>query len=104
LRTAPPDDDNAAVFTLYGAKFPVLPLPPHPDGNCNFQRTQDLPIQAYGGTITFLGSGHLGTATVYSSGKSASSASVPFGLHITVDGVGRADVMVDPSAIADIQR
>jgi hypothetical protein len=41
---------------------------------------------------------------VYSSGKGASSASVPFGLHITVDGVGRADVMVAPSAIADIQR
>jgi len=103
LRTAPPDDDNAAVFTLYGAKFPVLPLPPHPAGNCNFQCTQDLPIQSYGGPIVFLGSGHRGTATVYSSGKGASSASVPFGLHITVDGVGRADVMVDPSAIADIQ-
>jgi hypothetical protein len=99
-----PDNSNVAVFTLYGAKFPVLPLAPHPDGNCNFQRTQDLPIQAYGGPITFLGSGHLGTATVYSSGKGASSASVPFGLHITVDGVGRADVMVAPSAIADIQR
>ncbi len=104
MRTAPPDDDNAAVFTLYGAKFPVLPLPPHPAGNCHFQRTQDLPIQAYRGPIIFLGSGHLGTATVYSSGKGASSANVPFGLHITVDGVDRADVMVDPSAIADTQR
>jgi hypothetical protein len=99
-----PDNNNVAVFTLYGAKFPVLPLPPHPDANCNLQRTQDLPIQAYGGTITFLGSGHLGTATVYSSGKGASSAKAPFGLHITVDGAGRADVMVDPSAIADIAR
>ena len=99
-----PDNSNLAVFTLYGAKFSVLPLPPHPDGNCDFQRTLDLPIQAYGGPIVFLGSGHLGTATVYSSGKGASTASVPFGLHVTVDGVGRADVMVDPSAIADVER
>jgi hypothetical protein len=99
-----PDNNNLAVFTLYGAKFPVLPLPPHPDDNCDFQRTQDLPIQAYGGPIVFLGSGHLGTATVYSSGRGASAASLPFGLHVTVDGVGRADVMVDPSAIADVER
>jgi hypothetical protein len=104
LRTAPPDDDNAAVFTLYGAKFPVLPLPPHTIGNCDPQRTLDLPVQAYGGPIVFLGSGHLGTASVYSSGKGASTARVPFGLHVTVDGAGRADVMVDPSAIADVER
>ena len=79
-------------------------MPPTPDDNCGFQRTLNPPIQAFGGPITFLGSGHLGTATVYSSGEGASTASVPFGLHISVDGVGRADVMVDPSGIADIER
>jgi hypothetical protein len=99
-----PDNGNVAILTLYGAKFPVLPLPPHPDDNCDFQRTQDLPVQAYGGPIIFLASAHLGTATVYSSGEGASTASVPFGLHISVDGVGSADVMVDPSAIADVER
>ena len=31
-----PDNNNVAVFTLYGAKFPVLPLPPTPDDNCGF--------------------------------------------------------------------
>ena len=93
-----------AVFTLYGAKFSVLPGPPHPDDKCPLQRRQDLSIQANGGPIIFLGSGHLGTATVYSSGGGASTARVPFGLHVTVAGVGRADVMVDPSAIADVER
>jgi hypothetical protein len=99
-----PDNNNLAVFTLYGAKFSILPQPPHPDNDCASQRTLDLPIQAYGGPIVFLGSGHLGTASVYSSGKGAAAASIPFGLHVTVDGAGRADVMVDPSAIADVQR
>jgi hypothetical protein len=99
-----PDNNNAAVLTLYGAKFPVRPLPPTPGDNCDLQRTLNLPIQAAGGPITLLASGHLGTASVYSSGKGASAARIPFGLHITVDGVGRADVMVDPSAIANIER
>ena len=99
-----PDNNNVAVFTLYGAKFSVLPGPPHPDDKCPLQRRQDLSIQANGGPIIFLGSGHLGTATVYSSGGGASTARVPFGLHVTVAGVGRADVMVDPSAIADVER
>ncbi len=93
-----------AVFLLYGAKFSVLPQSPYPDDNCDFQRTQDLQVQALGGQIIFVASAHLGTASVYSSGEGASTASVPFGLHITVDGVGSATVMVNPSAVADIER
>lgn len=99
-----PDDGDTGVFWLWGAKFPVLPLPPHPDDNCDFLRTQDIPIQAFGGPIIFLASGHLGTATVYDSGEGASTAAYPFGLHITVDGVGHTDVMIDPSGIADVER
>ncbi|MEO8458262.1 MAG: hypothetical protein ABI559_10655 [Chloroflexota bacterium] len=99
-----PDDGDPGIFQVWGAKFPVLPLPPHPDDNCDFQRTLDIPVQGFGGTITFIGSGHLGTATVYDSGEGASTAADPFGLHISVEGVGAATVLVDPSAVADVER
>ena len=99
-----PDDGNSGVFWLWNAKFPVLPLPPHPGDNCDSKRTQDIVIQGLGGTIVFLASGHLGSATVYGSGAGASSASHPFGLHVTVDGIASADVMIYPSAVADIER
>jgi hypothetical protein len=99
-----PDDGDSGVFKLWNAKFPILPLPPHPDDNCVMQRTLDVPIQAFGGPIIFMASGHLGSATVYSSGEGASTAAEPFGLHVTVDGVGSAAVMIDPSAVADVER
>jgi hypothetical protein len=98
------DDGNDGVFWLWNAKFPVLPLPPYPDDNCNVRRHQDIPIHGYGGPIIFLASAHLATATDYDSGEGASTVDVPFGLHISVDGVGAADVLIDPSAVADIER
>ena len=99
-----PDDGDSGVFWLWNAKFPVLPLPPHPGDNCDSQRTQDIAIQGLGGPIVFLASGHLGSATVYGSSEGASSAKSPFGLHVTVDGVAGADVMIHPSAVADFER
>lgn len=100
-----PDDGDSGVFWLWNAKFSVLPQAPHPGDDCPAQRTLDIPIQAYGGgPIVFLASGHLGSATVYDRGEGASTAAYPFGLHISVDGIGRADVMIDPSAVADVER
>lgn len=98
------DDGDGGVFWLWNAKFPVLPLPPHPDDKCDLRRTVDIPIQALGGPIVFLASGHLGSATVYNGGEGASSAADPFGLNIAVEGVGGATVMIDPSAIVDVER
>ena len=96
-----PDDGNPGLFTLYGAKFPVLPQAPAPSGACPGQRTVSLPVQASGGKITLLASGHLGAASVYGPGKGAAGATAAMSLIATVDGIGAAVVSIGPSAVSD---
>lgn len=98
-----PDDQNAGVISLYGGKFPVLPDAPSPSGACSGKRTVSLPVQANGGKVTVLVSGHLGAASTYGPGKGAAGATSALTVIASVDGVGTASTSIDPSAIADVE-
>lgn len=99
----PPDDNDFGVFTLYGGKFATLPTGPEPGDTCEGQRTIGLRVQATGAPLILLGSGHLATASVYGSGEAASSNDPAFGLRVTLAGVGGTSVMIDASAVADVE-
>ena len=81
------DDDDTGVLTLYGAKFPVLPLPPTPGAACPGQRTLSLPVMSYGGQVSLLAGAHLA--------KGSGAASI----NVSVDGIGQTTVRIDASAM-----
>jgi hypothetical protein len=98
------DDANSGVISLYGGKFTVIPGEPSPGGGCPGKRTVSLSVQANGGKVTILASGHLGQASVYGRGKGASAATSPLSVAAAVDGVGTASASIDPTAIANVER
>lgn len=99
----PVDDANAGVLSLYGGTFVTLPSAPWPEENCSGQRSIDLVIQANGGPVYLIGSGHLALASVWGTDEGASSNDPPFGMRISLEGVGEAGHNVQASAIADIE-
>lgn len=98
-----PDDQNAGVISLYGGKFTVLPEEPSPSGACPGRRTVSLPVEASGGRVTVLASGHLGVASIYGPGKGAAGATSALAVIASVDGVGTASASIDASVIADVE-
>ncbi len=98
-----PDDGTFGVAFLFGGRFAGLPASPQPSGDCDRQRTLSLQVLAESAQVQLLLSGHLATAAVWGVDEGAASHDPPFGVDVTVVGLGSARVNVTPDAVIDIE-
>ncbi len=85
------DDGNPGLLELWGGKFTRLAEGPAPATACPGQKSIVVDVQADGGTVYLLGSAHLASG--------AAGQATPYGLQLTVTGVGAQTVNIAPGAV-----
>lgn len=95
-----PDNGAFGTVSLFGAHFGGIPGSPLPGGDCDRQRALQLLVVADRTQVTLILGGHLASEATWGVDEGAASHGPPFGIEVTVSGVGTARANVTAGTVA----